>query len=51
MKTAAIYARVFSDQQKEEKTIASQTAPLVEFAAKKITRPLPAQIITRYYLL
>jgi len=25
MKTAAIYARVSSDQQKEEKTIASQT--------------------------
>jgi site-specific DNA recombinase len=32
MKTAAIYARVSSDQQKEEKTIASQTAALVEFA-------------------
>ena len=32
MKTAAIYARVSSDQQKEEKTIASQTATFVEFA-------------------
>jgi len=28
MKTAAIYARVSSDKQKEEKTIASQTAAL-----------------------
>ena len=32
MKVAAIDARVSSDQQKEEKTIASQTAALVEFA-------------------
>jgi site-specific DNA recombinase len=32
MKTAAIYARVSSEQQKEEKTIASQTAALVAFA-------------------
>jgi site-specific DNA recombinase len=32
MKTAAIYARVSSDKQKEEHTIASQTAGLVEFA-------------------
>jgi site-specific DNA recombinase len=32
MKTAALYARVSSDQQKEEKTIASQVAALVEFA-------------------
>lgn len=32
MKTAAIYARVSSDQQKEEKTINSQTAALVAFA-------------------
>jgi site-specific DNA recombinase len=32
MKTAAIYARVSSDQQKEEKTISSQTAALVTFA-------------------
>jgi site-specific DNA recombinase len=32
MKVAAIYARVSSDQQREEKTIASQTAALVEFA-------------------
>ncbi len=35
MKTAAIYARVSSDQQKEEKTIASQTATLVEFAQQE----------------
>jgi len=33
MKTAAIYARVSSDQQKEDNTIASQTAALKEFAA------------------
>ena len=32
MKSAAIYARVSSDQQREENTIASQTAALVEFA-------------------
>lgn len=32
MKVAAIYARVSSDQQKEENTIASQTAALVGFA-------------------
>ena len=35
MKTAAIYARVSSDQQKEEKTIASQTAMLIEFARQE----------------
>jgi len=35
MKTAAIYARVSSDQQKEEKTIASQTATWVEFAQQE----------------
>lgn len=35
MKTAAIYARVSSDQQREEKTIASQTAALREFAEKE----------------
>lgn len=32
MKVAAIYARVSSDQQREEHTIASQTAALVEYA-------------------
>ncbi len=32
MKLAAIYARVSSDQQREEHTIASQTAALTEFA-------------------
>jgi site-specific DNA recombinase len=32
MKTAVIYARVSSEQQKEANTIASQTAALVEFA-------------------
>jgi site-specific DNA recombinase len=32
MKMAAIYARVSSEQQREEKTIASQTAALIEFA-------------------
>jgi site-specific DNA recombinase len=35
MKIAAIYARVSSDQQKEEKTIASQTATLIEFARQE----------------
>jgi site-specific DNA recombinase len=34
MKSAAIYARVSSDKQKEENTIASQTSALVEFARK-----------------
>ena len=32
MKMAAIYARVSSEQQREENTIASQTASLVAFA-------------------
>src|SRR6202043_27724 len=32
MKMAAIYARVSSEQQREENTIASQTASLIEFA-------------------
>ena len=32
MKTAAIYARVSSERQKEEGTIASQTAALIEYA-------------------
>ena len=31
-KTAAIYARVSSDQQKENHTIQSQTAALIEYA-------------------
>jgi site-specific DNA recombinase len=35
MKTAAIYARVSSDKQREEKTIASQTAALVAFAREQ----------------
>ncbi len=35
MKTAAIYARVSSVQQREEHTIASQTAALVAFAASE----------------
>src|SRR5205807_9789537 len=35
MKTAAIYARVSSDKQKEENTIASQTAALTEYAAEQ----------------
>jgi hypothetical protein len=34
MKLAAIYARVSSDQQREEHTIASQTEALVEFAKR-----------------
>ena len=32
MRIAAIYARVSSEQQREERTIASQTAALLEFA-------------------
>jgi len=32
MRTAAIYARVSSDQQREAHTIASQTASLIEWA-------------------
>ena len=32
MKIAAIYARVSSDQQRQEKTIVSQTAALIAFA-------------------
>ena len=35
MKAAAIYARVSSDRQKEEQTIASQTAALIEFSRQK----------------
>ena len=35
MKSAAIYARVSSDRQKEENTIASQTAALVMFAREQ----------------
>ncbi len=35
MKLAAIYARVSSEQQKEEKTIASQTEALIEFAREQ----------------
>jgi site-specific DNA recombinase len=34
MRMAAIYARVSSEQQREENTIASQTAALIEFATK-----------------
>ena len=32
MRMATIYARVSSEQQREENTIASQTASLIEFA-------------------
>ena len=32
MKTAAIYARVSGDRQRQEQTIASQTAALIAFA-------------------
>src|SRR6202161_1152096 len=35
MKAAAIYARVSSEQQKEENTIASQTAELIAFAGEQ----------------
>jgi site-specific DNA recombinase len=35
VKTAAIYARVSSERQKEEQTIASQTGVLKEYAEAK----------------
>ncbi len=35
MPVAAIYARVSSDKQREESTIASQTAALIEFARNR----------------
>ena len=35
MKTAAIYARVSSDKQREQNTIASQTAALIAFAREQ----------------
>ena len=35
MKMAAIYARVSSEKQREERTIASQTAALIEFARSR----------------
>jgi site-specific DNA recombinase len=35
VKAAAIYARVSSDRQKEEQTIASQTAALIEYSRQK----------------
>src|SRR6201994_22994 len=35
MRVAAIYARVSSEQQKEENTIASQTAALIDFAREQ----------------
>src|SRR5215472_15847904 len=35
MKAAAIYTRVSSEQQKEENTIASQTAALIDFAREQ----------------
>jgi len=37
-KPAAIYARVSSDRQKENHTIASQTAALIEYAEERIQR-------------
>ena len=42
MKTAAIYARVSGDQQRQEQTIASQTAALIEFAGTSDYR-VPAE--------
>ena len=40
MKIAAMYARVSSEKQKDENTIASQTAALVEFATNNDFRAL-----------
>jgi hypothetical protein len=42
MRMAAIYARVSSEQQREENTIASQTASLIEFA-KEHELEVPAE--------
>ena len=39
MRTAAIYARVSSDKQREENTIASQTAALIAFADDQFEVP------------
>ncbi len=44
MKTAAIYARVSSEKQKEEQTIGSQTAALQEYALTHEYRVLPEWI-------
>jgi site-specific DNA recombinase len=35
LRIAAIYARVSSEKQKDENTIASQTSALIEFAVNK----------------
>lgn len=45
MKAAAIYARVSSDKQKEENTIASQTAALIEFAREQNCDVAPEWVI------
>ena len=47
MKTAAIYARVSSDKQKEENTIASQTAALTAFLARLRSSAETLDIIER----
>ena len=44
MKIAAIYARVSSDKQREDKTIASQTAALIAFAESQ-GYSVPAELI------
>jgi site-specific DNA recombinase len=44
MKLAAIYARVSSEQQREEHTIASQTAALIEFA-KNHGLEVPSELV------
>src|SRR3981189_439588 len=45
MKTAAIYARVSSDKQREENTIASQTAALIAFAPEHQLEVPPEWVI------
>ena len=42
MRMAAIYARVSSEQQREQNTIASQTAALIEFA-KSLDLEVPGE--------
>ncbi|MCP4399049.1 MAG: hypothetical protein GY801_17325, partial [bacterium] len=44
MKAAAIYARVSSDRQKEEQTIAGQTASLIEHSQQE-SYTVPAEWI------
>jgi hypothetical protein len=48
VKAAAIYARVSSDRQKEEQTIASQTAALIEYSQQN-DNAVPAEKLDALY--